>query len=58
MCIINEISEIHFQRATSLTPGQFIAGLIDFAPIEARNVTGSLTNLKITPVFKNAEASS
>ena len=32
MCIINETPEIHFRRTTTLTPGQFVAGLTDFGP--------------------------
>jgi len=32
MCIINRTPEIHFHRTTTLTPEQFIAGLIDFGP--------------------------
>ena len=32
MCIINEISEIHFHRTTTLTPEQFVAALTDFGP--------------------------
>ena len=32
MCIINEPPEIHFQRTTTSTPEQFVAGLIDFGP--------------------------
>ena len=30
MCIIDETPEIHFHRATTVTPQQFIAGLTDF----------------------------
>jgi hypothetical protein len=32
MCIISRTPEIHFHRTTTLTPEQFIAGLIDFGP--------------------------
>ena len=32
MCIINETPEIRFQRTTTLTPEQFVAGLTDFGP--------------------------
>ena len=32
MCIINEPPEIHFQRTTTSTPEQFVAGLTDFGP--------------------------
>jgi len=32
MCIINRTQEIHFHQTTTLTPEQFIAGLIDFGP--------------------------
>src|SRR5215469_2052598 len=32
VCIINETSEIHFYRTTTLTPEQFVAGLTDFGP--------------------------
>ena len=32
MCIINETSEIHFRRTTTLTPEQFVAALTDFGP--------------------------
>ena len=32
MCIINEPPEIRFQRATTSTPEQFVAGLTDFGP--------------------------
>ena len=32
MCIINETPEIHFHRATTLAPEQFVAGLTDFRP--------------------------
>jgi hypothetical protein len=30
MCVINEPQEIHFHQITTLTPEQFVAGLIDF----------------------------
>jgi hypothetical protein len=32
VCTINETSEIHFRRTTTLTPEQFVAGLTDFGP--------------------------
>ncbi len=32
MCIINDITEIHFHQRTTLTPEQFVAGLTDFRP--------------------------
>ena len=41
MCIINQIPEIHFQRTTTLTPEQFIAGLTDFGLGRSKLFTNS-----------------
>ena len=41
MCIINQTPEIHFHQTTTLTPEQFVAGLLDFAPGRSRIFSNS-----------------
>jgi len=41
MCVVNEPPEIHFHRTTTLTPEEFVAGVIDFGPGRSKVFTSS-----------------